>query len=777
MATSPIGPTDLDQILQIQDEPGAPGRFMASFREHNDTLDIRGLGDHPIKCDKCNRWVDTLVWQIDGSSFSEECVDCRETTSSDEQLFVLCFISFILKKHCSLAWLRRLKKEEWVAKTLGPTCHQALMCLLCEKTLLVVLRNGNKADVALELAEAYEWAPDTSRITLRHIMNEAEDKTGTWSLFLESLGKGESAILAVAQELTSPERTEYVNLLFCTTSSKFVKRIPDFPAWQALSVMLPNHQQLKRTVEILKLMQGKPREIVTMREPMIHFLQWPVMLYSDLIIIQLREPLPWIEYLFIRHVVVSACLFLLKFVAKPNNRWRTEEAVTLIKTIADTVPLLTDALQCGVPTMLSDAIDSGDVDQMHAAIRCATLLESSGISQHRADMCKIAVYDALFLSQGASKQMHDGTFKNEDYTPCWQSSTTTHAPVAASDMDDINSWMDLPPATHDALENAHRVNPTDQRVVVCMPGEPSRVFNLSSGEVRDEANNSVVLRIRRHLKPPQMPPHWPALIYWVAHHLGMQTLRESSLGKLQRLFCECRHEHCVGDLTVVEAIHVGNLPLWNAYVMEKNAMRTRHASQSLSVHPLSQPVPACLQNLHDCDTSLNETYVFHGTSKDAATTIMKMGFDIRVCEGMFGAGLYSSPQCCKALQYAQCDVDGLYNIFVARVCLGDPYETTKTMAGLRRPPGRDSAVPHAAYSYQRDYRKHPSSMNPCDSVVYMTPVSRPNDVNDDQSASVSSQKRPTIGLGLDHNEFIVYDKRQAYPEYLCRVRRERYSGN
>ena len=95
-------------------------------------------------------------------------------------------------------------------------------------------------------------------------------------------------------------------------------------------------------------------------------------------------------------------------------------------------------------------------------------------------------------------------------------------------------------------------------------------------------------------------------------------------------------------------------------------------------------------------------------------------------------GVYFANQSCKAAQYAR--DGGEKTLLISRVTLGDPHYATGTLKEYRRPPERNAVVWGAGLTY--------------DSVVANT--------------STTS--------GQVHRELIVYDHRQAYPEYVVRYR-------
>ena len=121
---------------------------------------------------------------------------------------------------------------------------------------------------------------------------------------------------------------------------------------------------------------------------------------------------------------------------------------------------------------------------------------------------------------------------------------------------------------------------------------------------------------------------------------------------------------------------------------------------------------------------VNECFLFHGTSPQAVTIICEQGFDERVCSlhGNYGAGVYFAEKASKALAYVTRDAATKCGyVFISRVCLGNVHKyEASTDSNLRRAP-RDS-----------------------DAVV--------------GTPSKSAAR-----------EFIVYDRRQTFPEYLIEL--------
>eukprot|EP01087_Luapelamoeba_hula_P022867 TRINITY_DN8303_c2_g1_i1.p1 TRINITY_DN8303_c2_g1~~TRINITY_DN8303_c2_g1_i1.p1 ORF type:complete len:423 (+),score=50.16 TRINITY_DN8303_c2_g1_i1:194-1462(+) len=157
----------------------------------------------------------------------------------------------------------------------------------------------------------------------------------------------------------------------------------------------------------------------------------------------------------------------------------------------------------------------------------------------------------------------------------------------------------------------------------------------------------------------------------------------------------------------------------------------------------------------------NEYYLFHGLNPSILTKILDHGFDERVSNlaGMFGCGIYFAEDSSKSSQYShstQCQqVGAIYSgqasvctcartcdddrcMLICRVTLGEPWmrlEPTDKQKPLRRPPERDNG-----YLF--------------DSVI-------------------GESRAHNSDACLDFREFIVYDRRQAYPEYIVHYSRSK----
>ena len=96
-------------------------------------------------------------------------------------------------------------------------------------------------------------------------------------------------------------------------------------------------------------------------------------------------------------------------------------------------------------------------------------------------------------------------------------------------------------------------------------------------------------------------------------------------------------------------------------------------------------------------SDVDETILLHGTSWENANWIVRDGFDHRTSRrGMYGNGVYFAGAACKIHQYTcklhkgyACDCPHERTLIIARVALGDSYQTNRTLWGEGRPPNRD----------------------------------------------------------------------------------------
>ena len=220
------------------------------------------------------------------------------------------------------------------------------------------------------------------------------------------------------------------------------------------------------------------------------------------------------------------------------------------------------------------------------------------------------------------------------------------------------------------------------------------------------------------------------------------------------------HRACLGTnasgqlrtFKVVGVERIENFALWKAYWHRKREMVDSHHAHNVRVQPVAPPTQLPdLAGDGTLDANLNECFLFHGLPPDNIPIIADNGFDERVAalKGGFGAGIYFADQGCKALQYAAKDVqhDGRRAILLNRVTLGDPFYVSgdawrpdRAIRDARRPPERGGEfAPGLTF----------------DSVVALS-------VDYTYGHAVFGSEDSET----EHREVVIYDHRQAYPEYV-----------
>jgi hypothetical protein len=138
----------------------------------------------------------------------------------------------------------------------------------------------------------------------------------------------------------------------------------------------------------------------------------------------------------------------------------------------------------------------------------------------------------------------------------------------------------------------------------------------------------------------------------------------------------------------------------------------------------------------EMSTDINEFYVFHGTSLETAELIRKGGVDQRMgsLNSLYGAGSYFAINSCKSHQYSSAKASQKGNtsnlvMLVCRVAMGSPYCTATSHKRLLLPP-ENPATP-----------------------------GRPFD-------SIFAEHGIANGGQQHHNEYVVFDRHQVYPEYI-----------
>ena len=185
----------------------------------------------------------------------------------------------------------------------------------------------------------------------------------------------------------------------------------------------------------------------------------------------------------------------------------------------------------------------------------------------------------------------------------------------------------------------------------------------------------------------------------------------------------------IKNLGITNVWRVKNHKLWVQYGTlrqlfcadaKKPLAYTPRTSQHLAARPMPSSEDACGLTASALASRANEAFLFHGTKHDIAPIIAEQGFDERVASlgGLFGGGVYFADDFVKSNAYAGLDAKKKTRVmFVSRVLLGN-------MTDVRQ-----------SRSMQSQARRAPDGFD-------------------------------TVCGRTNAHEFIVYDRRQTYPEFL-----------
>eukprot|EP00802_Teleaulax_amphioxeia_P020330 Tamp_20608.p1 GENE.Tamp_20608~~Tamp_20608.p1 ORF type:complete len:317 (+),score=46.09 Tamp_20608:2-952(+) len=257
----------------------------------------------------------------------------------------------------------------------------------------------------------------------------------------------------------------------------------------------------------------------------------------------------------------------------------------------------------------------------------------------------------------------------------------------------------------------------------------------------EKANREKEKAIEEREKAKKRARHEAAVPgYWkyqnsAGYHLVLSLYVKGELEQFMHESSCC--SGCSGSGTsmakVVSVKRIENLGLWQKYQTQRAVLLKFLESNNSPVDNLSAKISwrPKIGSAKDLSSKINEFYLFHGTSFKNAQIIAEHGFDERVSDmgGLYGAGTYFAINACKSHQYSEkYSSSGQCVMLVCRVILGIPFGTT-TKHHARRAPD-----------------------NPA------TP-GRPYD-------SIFAERGKANGGQQQHNEYVVFDRTQIYPEYL-----------
>ncbi|EKX46950.1 hypothetical protein GUITHDRAFT_107301 [Guillardia theta CCMP2712] len=207
------------------------------------------------------------------------------------------------------------------------------------------------------------------------------------------------------------------------------------------------------------------------------------------------------------------------------------------------------------------------------------------------------------------------------------------------------------------------------------------------------------------------------------------TCKAEGVGK-GRMNSNIGHTYLVVD----RVLRIENHLSWKAYSWQRDVVAEQLKKNGVKQEPTAVATARSWMHqslqLHE---GSNEVLLLHGTPAEQVSKIVEEGMlDERMFSsgGIFGGGIYLAENSSKADEYCDPDPDGSCWMFLVRTVLGQPFMALAPRRDSRRPP-RIEGTP-------RLY----------DSVI-----------------GLSRQQAPRACRGI-HREFVVYDRRQAYAEFL-----------
>jgi hypothetical protein len=303
-----------------------------------------------------------------------------------------------------------------------------------------------------------------------------------------------------------------------------------------------------------------------------------------------------------------------------------------------------------------------------------------------------------------------------------------------------SAWLDFTQESAAKLESCHCMhvaNPQESSLVSLVAGRVTYEVCVQTMQQRNTRTGRI--RCVRRLEPADtflpfaLPGDWSEDTKLLVDITPKQATRMEELLKGtahndEQRFPGSRCLHLRG-VHVKRVLRIQNQELWQLFCLKRRSIRNSIQTSGQLLPPLHPPSPVALW-LEDSNAAINETFAFHGTTYEIAMKIAEEGFDERLSGGLYGYGLYFTPQSCKAEQYAPENAEGKRYIIIARVVLGRISYAQASNSNQRVPPDSSDGL-----------KAHCLVANPGEMV----------------GAPRGEQH---------HQELVIFDGEQAYPEYL-----------
>jgi len=220
-------------------------------------------------------------------------------------------------------------------------------------------------------------------------------------------------------------------------------------------------------------------------------------------------------------------------------------------------------------------------------------------------------------------------------------------------------------------------------VAVRFPGRPETYelnflegsqTNGSSGQRRPIRRLAGALR----LAPPSPPLYWKRQSGQFHEVESSKYVLDMAQELLRKTHRDVRSRDRAGAVPAgflaLEARRVEDSELWRRYAQKCHEVQAKGGCRGLRVKTTEELRGAAKSELN---ASVNEVYLFHGTSLESAGGIARAGFRIDLAGSKVGAaygrGAYFAERSTKSDEYAQPDAEGRCTMLLCRVCLGEVY--------------------------------------------------------------------------------------------------------
>mmetsp|Transcript_30172 Transcript_30172/g.33719 ORF Transcript_30172/g.33719 Transcript_30172/m.33719 type:complete len:499 (+) Transcript_30172:572-2068(+) len=221
---------------------------------------------------------------------------------------------------------------------------------------------------------------------------------------------------------------------------------------------------------------------------------------------------------------------------------------------------------------------------------------------------------------------------------------------------------------------------------------------------------------------------------------------------------------------VTRVVRLQDVMQWKLYNVQREKMQRQHKKyrdtpgyKETCKLLRDNPIETSKYSQQDMNKDIREVYLFHGTNISTTMKIKDLGFDNRVgkVSGMFGGGAYFADVSSKSAQYIPCSTCEGGNYFNKKRCTCTCKEDQKDLCMIvsRVLLGDFHLVKKYDEKTYKGTTKHPVRRPP-----------NKEGLNGITYDSVVAERKEWDGC-VEWREFVIYDRNQAYAEYLVYYKR------